>query len=121
MKIEKILKIDTTVEDKILMILSNNIDIVYCGEPAMSVDKFKQAGIEILAWHKSEVEKLNLPVVSGWLLFSESKPAKMQRIMYEGNCGGVEAFYLYDNDDGTGTVNLDHGGTDIFERWQACS
>lgn len=64
MEIEKILKIDTTVEDKIVMIFSNNIDIVYHGEPAVSIDKFKQLQMEILAWHKSEVEKLHLPVVS---------------------------------------------------------
>ena len=85
MKIEKILKIDTTVDDKIVMIFSNNIDIVYCGEPAVSIDKFEQLRMEILAWHKSEVKKLHLPVVNAWV--AVDTPPK------------VDYFYLaYDQD-----------------------
>ena len=83
MNIEKILKIDTTIEDKIVMIFSNNIDIVYCGEPAVSIDNFEQLRMEILAWHKSEVEKLHLPVVNAWVAVDTPPKAEQFYLVFD--------------------------------------
>lgn len=77
MKIDKILKIETSVDDKIEMILSNNIDIVWKGEPAVSINNFKQLRMEILAWHESEVLKLNIGNVS------KEELDKQNRIAYD--------------------------------------
>lgn len=60
MEIEKLLKLETTVEDKIEMIISNNFDIMYKGKAAVTIDKWDKLRMEILALHKSEVDKLNL-------------------------------------------------------------
>ena len=60
MEIEKLLKFETTVEDKIEMIISNNFDIMYNGKAAVTIDKWDKLRMEILALHKSEVDKLNL-------------------------------------------------------------
>ena len=59
MEIEKLLKLETTVEDKIEMIISNNFDIMYKGKAAVTIDKWDKLRMEILALHKSEVDKLN--------------------------------------------------------------
>jgi len=64
MEIERLLKLETTVEDKIEMIISNNFDIMYKGKAAVTIDKWDKLRMEILAWHKSEVDKLNLTHVS---------------------------------------------------------
>ena len=59
MEIEKLLKLETTVEDKIEMIISNNFDIMYKGKAAVTIDKWDKLRMEILALHKSEVDKLD--------------------------------------------------------------
>lgn len=64
MEIERLLKLETTVEDKIEMIISNNFDIMYKGKAAVTIDKWDKLRMEILAWHKSEVLKLNIDDVS---------------------------------------------------------
>ena len=60
MEIEKLLKLETTVEDKIEMIISNNFDIMYKGKAAVTIDKWDKLRMEILALHKSEFKKLTM-------------------------------------------------------------
>ncbi len=72
MEIEKLLKLETTVEDKIEMIISNNFDIMYKGKAAVTIDKWDKLRMEILALHKSEVDKLNLELLKYVELESEA-------------------------------------------------
>lgn len=59
MEIERILKTETSPEDKISMIISNNLDLMFGEKAAVTIDNWKKLGSEILAWHEYEVKKQN--------------------------------------------------------------
>lgn len=59
MGIEKLLKIKSSKEDKISMIISNNIDLVVDGKSCVSVDNWQKLENEILQWHNHELEENN--------------------------------------------------------------
>jgi len=63
MEIDRLLKLEDTDEGKIEMIISNNLDLMYKGKAAVTIDNWGKLTNEILAWHKYEVEKLNMHVV----------------------------------------------------------
>lgn len=58
MNIEKLLKIPSSKEDKISMIISNNLDLVVNGKSCVSIDNWQKLEKEILQWHNHELEKL---------------------------------------------------------------
>jgi len=66
------------------------------------------------------VKKLTITDVNGWFLIENNEPVENTRIIYEGNCGGIEATYLGKNKDGVGVALLDNGHKDIFDRWKSC-
>ena len=58
MEIEKLLQIKTDQSDKIGMILSNNIDLMYKDKACVTIDNWEKLTMEILAWHENEVKNL---------------------------------------------------------------
>lgn len=63
MDIERLLKLKDTDEGKIEMIISNNLDLMYKGKAAVTIDNWDKLTNEILAWHKYETDKLIIPDV----------------------------------------------------------
>ncbi len=57
MEIERLLKLEDTDEGKILMIISNNLDLMYKGDACVTIKNWDKLTNEILAWHKYENEK----------------------------------------------------------------
>lgn len=64
MEIERLLKLEETDKDKIEMIISNNLDLMYKGKAAVTIDNWNNLVNEILAWRDYEAEKLTLTDVS---------------------------------------------------------
>lgn len=56
MDIEKLLEIETSDFDKIEMILSNNIDLIYEGEACVTIKNWDKLINEILLWHKKKIK-----------------------------------------------------------------
>lgn len=52
-----------------------------------------------------------------WIKIEKSKPKPNSTIIYEGNHGGVEATFLYVNNDNIGVAHLPSGSTDLFDKW----
>jgi hypothetical protein len=53
MEIEKLLNIENSDREKVLMIISNNMDLMYKERGAVSAEKWDKLTDEILAWNES--------------------------------------------------------------------
>jgi hypothetical protein len=78
MEINILLKLESTDQDKIEMIISNNIDLMYKGKAAVTIDKWDNLVNEILAWRAYENKKLLLKdVVSSKILIDKNELLKL--------------------------------------------
>jgi len=64
MDIDRLLQIETSDFDKIEMIISNNLDLMYKGKACVTIDNWDKLTNEILLWHESKVKNLSLSGVS---------------------------------------------------------
>lgn len=60
MDIDRLSQIEISDFDKIEMIISNNINLMYKGKSCVTIDNWDKLTNEILLWHKSKVKNLSL-------------------------------------------------------------